>query len=71
MTPPEPSKNVITLIDLKMNDRQTFTTGDPPLGVAFVNNDNAPSGMALIVTTTGFLLMRCANESDCHTVPNS
>jgi hypothetical protein len=57
VTPPNPSKNVITLINLKSSARQTLTTGDPPLGVAFVNNANAPSGMALIVTTKGFLLL--------------
>jgi uncharacterized protein (TIGR03437 family) len=57
VTPPDPSKNLITIINLNSTARQTFTTVDPPLGVAFVNNDNGPSGMALIVTTKGFLLM--------------
>src|ERR1035441_8477903 len=34
-TPPVPSANVLTLIHLPDNTQQTFTTGDPPLGVAF------------------------------------
>lgn len=45
------SSNLITVIHLADNTRQTFSTGDPPLGVAFVRN-----GQALIVTTTGFLM---------------
>jgi len=51
-TPPDPSKNVITLINLKSNTRQTFATGDSPLGVAFTSD-----GQALIVTTTSFLIL--------------
>lgn len=48
--PSDPNKNLITLIHLADNTRQTFNTFDPPLGVAFVN-----TGQALIVTTTSFL----------------
>jgi uncharacterized protein (TIGR03437 family) len=51
-TPPDPSKNAITLINLNSNTRQTFATGDPPLGVAFTAD-----GEALIVTTTGIVLL--------------
>jgi hypothetical protein len=42
--------NAITLIHLADNSVQTFQTGDPPLGVAFLGN-----GLALIVTTTSIL----------------
>ncbi|MGA3242563.1 MAG: hypothetical protein ABSG03_40490, partial [Bryobacteraceae bacterium] len=42
--------NAITLIHLADNSVQTFDTGDPPLGVAFLGN-----GLALIVTTTSIL----------------
>ena len=49
-TPPDPSENAITLINLNSNTRQTFATGDPPLGVAFTAD-----GQALIVTTTSFV----------------
>jgi uncharacterized protein (TIGR03437 family) len=49
--PPDTSKNAITLIRLADNTRQTFTTGDPPLGVAFIAD-----GRALIVTTSGLEL---------------
>ena len=51
-TPPDPSKNAITLINLNNNTRQTFATGDPPLGVAFTAD-----GEALIVTTTSFVML--------------
>lgn len=46
--------NLISVIHLADNTRQTFNTGDPPLGVAFVNNGG--SGQAMVVTTTGFLM---------------
>ncbi|MBZ5725783.1 MAG: hypothetical protein LAP87_12385 [Acidobacteriia bacterium] len=49
-TPPDPSKNSLTLINLNDNTRQTFVTGDPPLGAAFMAN-----GEAFIVTTTSLL----------------
>jgi uncharacterized protein (TIGR03437 family) len=50
-TATDPNKNLITLINLTDNTRATYSTSDPPLGVAFVSN-----GEALIVTTTSFLL---------------
>ncbi len=60
-TPPVPSANMLTLIHLPDYAQQTFTTTDPPLGVAFFStvpvigpsNLTGP-GMALVVTTTGF-----------------
>ena len=45
------TSNLITVIHLADNSRQTFSTGDPPLGVAFI-----ATGQAMIVTTTGFLM---------------
>src|SRR5215472_14191243 len=54
--PADPSRKAITLINLENNTRQTFSTGDTPLAVAFMADKISPSGMALIVTTTGFLL---------------
>jgi len=42
--------NAITLIHLADNSVQTFETGDPPLGVAFLG-----SGVALVITTTSIL----------------
>src|SRR5947209_5558334 len=42
--------NLLTLIDLTSNTRQTFSTGDPPLGAAFYSAGN--NDMALVVTTT-------------------
>ncbi len=48
---PDTSKNAVTLINLNDDTRQTFTTGDVPLGVAFVAD-----GRALIITTAGVLL---------------
>src|SRR5437764_10151643 len=33
---PDPSRNAITLINLNDNTRQTFTTADVPLSVAFM-----------------------------------
>jgi uncharacterized protein (TIGR03437 family) len=55
VTSPQGS-NLITLIHLSDGSRLTFTTGDPPLGVAFfcpTPNCAAPQGM--IVTTTSVL----------------
>jgi uncharacterized protein (TIGR03437 family) len=49
--PPNTGQNLVTLINLNNNKRQTFTTGDPPLGVAFTAD-----GAALIVTTTSFVV---------------
>src|SRR5262249_2258531 len=54
--PADPSRNAITLINLENNTRQTFSTGDTPLAVAFLADKSSVSGMALIVTTTSFLL---------------
>src|SRR6266496_1837124 len=54
---PPVSANLITLIDLVSNGRQTFSTGEPPLAAAFVSVDNSKrSGLALISTTNGFYL---------------
>jgi uncharacterized protein (TIGR03437 family) len=50
VTPPDPSRNAVTLVNLTDNTRQTFTTGDTPLGVAFLAN-----GIGVIVTTSGLL----------------
>jgi uncharacterized protein (TIGR03437 family) len=49
--PPDPSKNALTLINLNDNTRQTFTTGDTPLGLAFIAD-----GRAFVVTSTAILL---------------
>ena len=49
--PASPS-NAITVIDLTTNGKQTFALGSPPLGVAF-----GIDGLALVVTTTDFLLL--------------
>src|ERR1035441_4299093 len=51
VTPADPSKNGITLINLNDNTRQTFITGDTPLGLAFLAD-----GTAFIATTTGVLI---------------
>ncbi len=42
--------DLITLINLNTNARQTFSTGDPPLAAAFFNQGN--QSLALIATTT-------------------
>jgi uncharacterized protein (TIGR03437 family) len=47
---PNTSQNQLTLINLNSNTRQTFSTGDTPLGVAFVAD-----GTAVVVTTTSIL----------------
>ena len=51
LAPADPSKNAITLINLNDNTRQTFSTGDTPLGLAFLAD-----GRAFMVTTTAILL---------------
>ena len=51
LTPADPSKNAITLINLNDNTRQTFSTGDTPLGLAFLAD-----GRAFVVTSTAILL---------------
>src|SRR6202167_4216176 len=43
--------NALTVIDLTHQGMQTFSLGNPPIGVAFGAN-----GIALVVTTTDFLL---------------
>jgi uncharacterized protein (TIGR03437 family) len=50
ITPVDPSRNAVTLINLSDNTRQTFTTGDTPLGVAFLAD-----GRGVIVTTASLL----------------
>src|SRR6516164_2888876 len=50
ITPPDPSRNAITLINLNDNTRQTFTKGDTPLGVAFMAD-----GSGIILTTTSVI----------------
>ena len=47
----DPSKNAITLINLNDNTRQTFSTGDTPLGLAFIAD-----GRCFVVTSTAILL---------------
>ena len=48
--PADPSRNAVTLINLNDNTRQTFTTGDTPLAVAFMAD-----GRGIIITTTSIL----------------
>ncbi len=50
--PPATSSNALTIIDLTTNNQQVFSLGSPPLGVAF-----GIDGMALVVTSTDFLLL--------------
>ena len=51
-TAPTTPSNALTVINLNQNNAiQTFALGDPPLGVAF-----GIDGLALIVTTTNFIL---------------
>jgi len=55
--PPQTSQNVITLVNLNGNALQTFTTGDPPLAVAFIKANAASNGyLGMIATTTSLLL---------------
>ena len=51
------SGNVVSVVNLANNTRQTFATGAAPLGVAFVKSGQTPTGMAMLVTTTGFVLL--------------
>jgi uncharacterized protein (TIGR03437 family) len=56
----DPTKNLVTIINLNGNTQQTFYTGDPPLGVAFAQTTplcSQCSGQALIVTTTSFVTL--------------
>ncbi|MGA2213510.1 MAG: hypothetical protein ABSH31_09565 [Bryobacteraceae bacterium] len=50
-TAPATAGNALTVIDLDTRGTQTFSLGNPPLGVAFGAN-----GLALVVTTTDFEL---------------
>jgi uncharacterized protein (TIGR03437 family) len=50
--PPASPSNALTVIDLTSNGKQTFALGSAPLGVAFGIN-----GLALVVTSTDFLLL--------------
>jgi len=50
VTPPDPSQNALTLINLSDSTRQTFSTGDTPLALAFMADNTA-----LIVTSSGLL----------------
>jgi uncharacterized protein (TIGR03437 family) len=50
--PPASPTNAITVIDLTTNGKQTFALGSPPLGAAF-----GLDGLALVVTSTDFLLL--------------
>lgn len=49
---PSSPTNALTIIDLASGGRQTFAMGTPPLGVAF-----GIDGLALVVTTSEFLLL--------------
>jgi uncharacterized protein (TIGR03437 family) len=54
---PSAPANALTVISLNNNNSiQTFALGDPPLGVEFGND-----GLALIVTTTNFILFDPVN----------
>src|SRR5271156_2771846 len=48
---PASASNALTVIDLTSHAMQTFSLGNPPIGVAFGAN-----GIALVATTTDFLL---------------
>jgi DNA-binding beta-propeller fold protein YncE len=50
--PPASPTNALTVIDRDSGGRQTFLLGSPPVGVAF-----GADGMALVATTTEFLLL--------------
>ncbi|MGO9260383.1 MAG: hypothetical protein ACLQU1_29365 [Bryobacteraceae bacterium] len=52
----DPSANSITVLNLASNTRQTFTTGDAPLAVAFLADDTA-----MIVTTSGISIFNPAS----------
>jgi len=54
--PTTTARNLLTLIHLGDGARRTISTGDPPLGVAFLAD-----GRALIVTTTTFFLLEPAS----------
>lgn len=55
---PGSPQNALTVLDLISGGKQTFSLGDPPLGVAF-----GADPKALLVTTTQFLLFEPASGS--------
>ena len=55
---PGTPQNALTVVNLVSGGKQTFTLGDPPLGVAF-----GTDAKALLVTTTQFLLFEPASGS--------
>jgi uncharacterized protein (TIGR03437 family) len=58
--PPASTQNVVTLVNLASNTRQTFATGDAPLAVAFVRGVGANQNgqyQGLITTTTSLLML--------------
>jgi uncharacterized protein (TIGR03437 family) len=52
------SSNIVTIIALESNTRRTVSVGSPPLSVAF-----GADGLALVLTTTEFLLIDPASAS--------
>jgi uncharacterized protein (TIGR03437 family) len=52
VTSPGSPTNALSILDLVSGARQTMALSDPPLGVAFGND-----GLALVATTTEFLLL--------------
>jgi uncharacterized protein (TIGR03437 family) len=50
--PPASSSNALTIIDLTSGNQQVFSLASPPLGAAF-----GIDGLALVVTSTDFLLL--------------
>jgi uncharacterized protein (TIGR03437 family) len=52
LTPPGSPANALSILDLVSGARQTMALSDPPLGVAF-----GADGLALVATTTEFLLL--------------
>ncbi len=74
--------NLVTIINLADNTQQTLATGEPPLGVAFLNvpDQRYPSGIAVVVTTANIwemdpvsgqltLLTSLANVSNSLPIP--
>jgi DNA-binding beta-propeller fold protein YncE len=55
---PGTPQNALTVVNLVSGGKQTFTLGDPPLGIAF-----GTDAKALLVTTTQFLLFEPASGS--------
>jgi uncharacterized protein (TIGR03437 family) len=55
--PPASTQNVVTLVNLATNTRQTFATGDAPLAVAFVQGVQGSQGYQGLITTSTSLLL--------------